>query len=180
MEEKVKKTGFVHVYAGDGKGKTTAAAGLAVRAAGRGMRVVFAQFMKGRESGEAVEFNKIPEIEVLRADKDYGFYRNMTDEEKLLQKKAHDKITERIFERVYKLKDVDMVVLDELAWAYRYGLIDKTGITELLKNHEGVEIVITGRNPSEELLEAADYITEMKKVKHPYESGVAAREGIEY
>ncbi len=176
----MKNTGLVHIYTGDGKGKTTAAAGLAVRAAGCGMRVLFAQFMKGRQSGEVVEFNKIPEIEVLRADRDYGFYRSMSEQEKILQKKAHDEITERVFERVCKLRDVELVVLDELASAYEYGQVDRERIIKLLQNHENVEIVITGRNPSEDLLEFADYITEMKKVRHPFDRGIAAREGIEY
>ena len=83
-----KETGLVHIYTGDGKGKTTAAAGLALRAAGRGLKVIFAQFMKGRASGEVDALAQIPDVMVLRASKDYGFYSRMSEADRNMQKKV--------------------------------------------------------------------------------------------
>ena len=164
-----KETGLVHIYTGDGKGKTTAAAGLALRAAGRGLKVIFAQFMKGRASGEVDALAQIPDVMVLRASKDYGFYSRMSEADRNMQKKEHDSILDTIFEHVYKKHDVSVVVLDELASAYEYNQVDRAKTGYLLENHEGVEIVITGRNPDEALIRHADYITEMKKIKHPFD-----------
>ena len=87
-----KETGLVHIYTGDGKGKTTAAAGLALRAAGCGLKVIFAQFMKGRASGEVDAFAQIPDVMVLRVSKDYGFYSRMSEADRNMQKKEHDSI----------------------------------------------------------------------------------------
>ena len=156
------------------------AAGLALRAAGRGLKVIFAQFMKGRASGEVDALAQIPDVMVLRASKDYGFYSRMSEADRNMQKKEHDSILDTIFEHVYKKHDVSVVVLDELASAYEYNQVDRAKTGYLLENHEGVEIVITGRNPDEALIRHADYITEMKKIKHPFDLGISAREGIEY
>ena len=119
-----KETGLVHIYTGDGKGKTTAAAGLALRAAGRGLKVIFAQFMKGRASGEVDALAQIPDVMVLRASKDYGFYSRMSEADRNMQKKEHDSILDTIFEHVYKKHDVSVVVLDELVELLRDNTVD--------------------------------------------------------
>ena len=92
-----KETGLVHIYTGDGKGKTTAAAGLALRAAGRGLKVIFAQFMKGRASGEVDALAQIPDVMVLRASKDYGFYSRMSEADRNMQKKVRWKSSAGLF-----------------------------------------------------------------------------------
>lgn len=104
----------------------------------------------------------------------------MSESDRNMQKKEHDSILDTIFEHVYKKHDVSVVVLDELASAYEYNQVDRAKTGYLLENHDGVEIVITGRNPDESLIRHADYITEMKKIKHPFDLGISAREGIEY
>lgn len=169
---------MVHVYCGDGKGKTTAAAGLAVRAAGAGKTVVFSQFMKGKESSEIGALRAIPGITVVREDYDLPFYCQMTAEQKMECTRIHD----RIFARCRDLAaygQCDLLVLDEVAYAYRYALMQREPLEELILSAGDMEIVITGREPDDFFLAHADYITEMKKIRHPFDAGIAAREGIE-
>ena len=171
---------LVHVYHGDGKGKTTAAIGLCVRAAGNGMRVIFSQFMKGQKTGELAILKSLPEVKVLRSDRDFPFYRKMTDEDKLEITKIHNEILKEILEAVKK-EEVELVVLDEITYPYAWGLLQKELFEELLSLAKGkVEVVMTGRNPDPCMLEAADYITEVKCIRHPYEKGIGARKGVEY
>ncbi|MEG2082610.1 MAG: cob(I)yrinic acid a,c-diamide adenosyltransferase [Oscillospiraceae bacterium] len=171
--------GLIHIYCGDGKGKTTAAMGLAVRAAGSGMKVVLTQFMKGDNSSEISIIEKIENISLIFCKKNFGFVWNMTEDEK---KEAAQGYSEQ-FEQAVKLAvetDADMLVMDEFMSCYGYGFIDNKRALEFLKNKpEKLEIVLTGRNPAAELCEVADYITEMKKIKHPFDNGVGARKGIE-
>ena len=172
--------GLIHVYCGEGKGKTTAATGLALRAAGCGLKVIFAQFMKGNDSGEVSVMERIEGIRIMRSTKNYGFFHRMNETDKQEIQKQHNEMLQEIIEQV-KLGACDLLVMDELTYPYAYGLIDKEKVAELL--HEkpaGMELVITGRNPDEFFTEAADYITEMKCIRHPYEKGIAARRGIEY
>lgn len=172
--------GLVHIYTGDGKGKTTAAIGLAVRAAGAGKKVFFSQFMKGQKTSELNSLALIPGIEILRSNRDFPFFNKMTDEDKLEQRKIHDAIICRLMEALDQNK-ADVIILDELTYPYDWGLVDVSMVEELLdKAKDRCEVVITGRNPDEKLIERADYITEMKCVRHPYDKGVTARLGIEY
>ncbi len=172
--------GLIHIYCGDGKGKTTAAMGLTLRALGSGMKVVLTQFMKGDYSGEIKILRELPNIQLVFCEKHFGFVWNMTEEEKLQAKQAYM----RQFEKVVKLaieSDADMLVMDEFMSCYGYGFIDNEKALEFLKNKpEKLEIVLTGRNPSEELCQIADYISEIKKIKHPYDNGVKSRKGIEH
>ena len=177
-----------HIYYGDGKGKTTAAVGAAVRAAGRGLPVCFAQFMKGGESGEIVSLSRLPGVTILRPKKPYPFYKNMTDAEKDDLAKEHAEIfreictfTERCGEQTEQQETSSppaLIVCDEILHALRYQLIDAGEVLRWLKTRPA-EIILTGREPSEEFLAAADYITEMKAVRHPYQSGIKARIGVE-
>lgn len=170
-------TGLIHIYCGDGQGKTTAAVGLSVRAAGAGKHVVFVQFLKDGSSSEITVLRTVPGIRVLLADTVKKWFRRMTPEEQAKAKADYTELLEKAFSAA---ADADMLVLDEAAAACNYGVIDEARLLELLlRKPEDLEIVLTGRKPSEALLSQADYITEMKCVRHPLGCGVAARRGIE-
>lgn len=172
--------GLMHVYCGDGKGKTTAAVGLAVRAAGAGKRVLFTQFMKGGKTAELKSLQTLENITVLRSEKKFPFYRDMTSEQKSEQTCIHNQILNTIAEALQKDR-YDLIVLDEVTYPYSWELLDGRRLREILVSARGrTELVCTGRNPDAIFLECADYITEMKCVRHPFEKGVTAREGIEY
>lgn len=174
------QNGFIHLYYGDGKGKTTAAIGLAVRAAGAGKNVLFAQFMKGGHTGEIETLQKIENIDILRSTKKFPFYKNMTSAEKKAQASIHNQMLDEIIEATQNGK-YDLIILDEITYPYHWNLIDNKKLCHFLLSGQGrTEIVCTGRNPDTFFLEYADYITEMKCVRHPYESGVPARKGIEF
>lgn len=170
--------GLVHIYCGDGKGKTSAAIGLAIRAVGRGKRIVIARFLKNDDSGEVDILRRIPEITLLPCEKDFGFVFRM-DEETKRQAAAYNL---GLFERASMLaEDADMVVFDEIMAAVRHGMIPESRVLDFLASRpERLEVVMTGRDPSGELLAAADYVSEIVKRKHPFDYGISARIGIEY
>ncbi len=169
--------GLIQVYTGDGKGKTTAALGLALRAAGRNMKVLIVQFMKKWDYGELHSVELISNI-TLRTfgTKDFvhkGKAKKIDYEE---AEKAFSFGAERM-----QSGDYDIVIFDELNMALHYELLDLKEVVEKLKGKPNeVEVVITGRRAPEEIIGIADLITEMKEVKHPYQKGVGARIGIEY
>ena len=172
--------GLIEVYCGDGKGKTTAATGLAVRAAGCGMRVLFVRFLKNEHSGELVILDKIPEIDVIHLNSEYGFVIRMTEEEKQEAKEVYSNLWQEAVRRAVE-EEYDMLVADEFMAAYRYEFIDHVHALDFLKNKPGkLEVVLTGRDPAPEIQELAEYISEVKKIKHPFEQGVPARRGIEF
>lgn len=174
------ENGLIHIYCGDGKGKTSAAAGLAVRAAGCGRRVLFVRFLKNEDSGELRILDQIPEIHVIHLEKSYGFYRTLSDEEKREVRQMYEKLWNDAV-RLSGTEAYDVLVMDEFMAAYNYGLIDhSTALAFLREKPEHLEIVLTGRNPDERLVELADYVSEIRKVKHPYDRGILARRGIEY
>ncbi len=169
---------MLQIYCGDGKGKTTAALGLAVRAAGAGMRVHIAQFMKGRPTSELAVLSEIPEITVSRLDRDYGFPADMSKSDRAAVTFRHNTM---LLEASELLPTLDVLILDEFNSAYRHGLLDRELADPLvLENVSKAEIVLTGRRPAQKFLDAADYISEIKAVKHPFKRGVTARLGIEY
>ena len=173
--------GFIHVYFGDGKGKTTAALGLAVRAAGCGQRVVIVQFLKDWNSGELNSLAVLPNVTVLRG-KAAGsvFVFDMSEEEKAETKDIHDENLASALDLV-KNGLCDLLVLDEAIDALNLGLIDTGAFEGLLDNKpDALELVITGHVRDARLIERADYVTEMVKHKHPYDHGVVARRGIEF
>ena len=180
MENKNERTGLIHIYCGDGKGKTTAAIGAAIRAAGRGFRVLVLRLLKTDDSGEVNALQNIPEIHVLPCVRSFGFSWNMTPEQK---EKAAVYYSEQM-EKAWKMaldQEIDMLVLDEAVGACTLGFIEEERLLELIGSKpEKLEVILTGRNPSETLLAAADYVTEMVMRAHPYTRGIPARKGIEY
>ena len=170
--------GLIHIYCGDGKGKTTAAVGLAVRAAGAGKKVVFTQFFKDGSSSEIRVLQGVENIQMLHCNTVRGFWKRMTDAQKA---RASEDYT-RLFSEVTRLAmDADLLILDEIVSACNHGTVVETAVTDFLRQKpKNLEVVLTGRNPSEHLLRLADYVTQMQKIKHPYDRGIAARKGIEF
>ena len=174
------KEGLVHMYFGDGKGKTTAAVGLAARAAGRGRRVLFAQFLKGRKTGELNSIKKF-DARVIRSEKSKRFCWEMTDEEIAECRMIQAELLDEIKEIIHGAEQIDLLVLDESLNAAERGLLDEDALRDfIMQKPRGLEIVLTGRTAPEWLMERADYITEMKKHKHPFDKGVDGRMAIEF
>jgi len=168
---------MIHLYCGDGKGKTTAAVGLAVRAAGSGMKVLFVQFFKSGKSSEVEALEKLG-IVTAHPGVHYGRYKTLNEEKKTEVRDSYGELFDAILAAA---AEFDLIVLDEAVSAYNYAMIDGERLTEFLRlEGNRREIVLTGRNPLTELIELSDYVTEMKKVKHPFDGGTAARKGIEY
>lgn len=170
----------LQIYCGDGKGKTTAALGLLLRAAGAGMRVHFVQFLKGGASSELASLACLPGVIVRRCDRDYGFTFHMSDTDKAQITACHNTLLAEVQE-VLTQGRAGLVVLDEFFAAYNSRLLDTAQAEQLVRTcPASVELVLTGRNPAAQFLELADYVSDIHVVKHPYTKGVAARKGIEY
>jgi len=170
--------GLVQVYTGNGKGKTTAAFGLALRAIGRGLKVYIIQFIKGGfDYGELYIVDKLPNL-TLKA---FGRGKFVTEKP---PGKADVELAEEAFalaEEVVKSGEYDIVILDEINVALNLKLIQIEKVLELIKNKpKHVELVLTGRYAPSQIIEVADLVTEMKEVKHPFNKGYQARKGIEY
>ncbi|WP_320937458.1 cob(I)yrinic acid a,c-diamide adenosyltransferase [Enterocloster lavalensis] len=240
--------GLVHIYCGDGKGKTTAALGLALRAAGNGVPVVIARFLKNDGSGEVGILENVPGVYLFHCERQFGFTWTMSEEQKAEAGEYFTGLFERAWEMGCKTarEDVEgagkadgcmagenwgsdsvsdgssrrdtgvcdtgasisespvsgapvsgspasapltsppceiraLLVLDEIMAAVNSGFVANERLLAALDHRpDGLEVVLTGRGPSEELLSRADYVTEMRAVKHPYEKGVGARKGVEY
>ena len=172
--------GLIHIYCGDGKGKTSAAFGLGLRCAGHGEKVLILQFLKGWDTGELRAVEQIPAIHVLRGDASNKFVFQMDAAEKTSVREKHDSI---LREASSLLSDGSyrMLILDEVMDAWALGLIDHEAVLTLLQSRPAnVEVVLTGHPPPDELRALADYISEVHKVRHPYDSGVLARRCIEF
>jgi len=173
-------SGLIHVYMGDGKGKTTAAIGLAVRAAGYGQRVVFGQMLKGRRTGEIASLEALGVI-VIRSEKEMGFIWEMDDERKEAFKQEQIRLFAEIREAAFGGAETGLLVFDEALDVIKMGMLDEQSVRDLLeKKPEKPEMVFTGRSGPEWFLEKADYVTEMKKIKHPFDLGIKARKAIEF
>ncbi|WP_338597775.1 cob(I)yrinic acid a,c-diamide adenosyltransferase [Clostridium baratii] len=172
--------GLIHIYCGDGKGKTTAAMGLGIRAAGRSKKVLLTQFLKSNKTGELNSIEKLSEFfHVVKGVPAKKFVWNMNEEEKLEVKKEHTnrfrEVTKKAIEEEY-----DLLILDEIIATINRDFVMLTEVIDFLKNKpKGLEVVMTGRNPKEELIELADYVSEIKAIKHPYNKGIKSRVGIE-
>ena len=177
-------TGLIHIYHGDGKGKTTAAIGSAVRAAGRGKRVLIARFLKTDDSGEVTGLAHVPGITLLPCDRNFGFSWEMSAVQRKAAAVYYDNLLRMAWEMAAGLDGgpgYDMLVLDEVIGAFGLGFVrEDMVIGKLRSKPDGLEVVMTGRGPSDGLMECADYITEMVMGRHPFERGIPAREGIEY
>jgi len=175
VDEMIK--GLIQVYTGDGKGKTTAALGLALRAAGRNMKVLIVQFMKKWDYGELHSVKLIPNITLETFGTKEFIYKGKA-------KKIDYEEAEKAFSfgiKGMQSGNYDIVIFDELNMALYYELLDLKEVVKKMKEKpQNVEIVITGRRAPEEIIEIADLVTEMKEIKHPYQKGVEARRGIEY
>lgn len=171
--------GLIHIYCGDGKGKTTAAVGLAVRCAGRGNKVLLVQFLKSRDSGELYSLAKLPDIEIMRGKESKKFTFQMNEEEKHALLIEHNTMFEQVLAKI-KNGGYSLLILDEVIGALNAKVFEMPKLIEFLRHKpENLEVVLTGRNPAPELVEIADYVSEMRKVKHPMDKGIMAREGIE-
>jgi len=170
--------GYIQVYTGDGKGKTTAALGLALRAAGQGYRTFIGQFLKGQPSGEILAVQKLSPlitIEQFGRKKFIKVTENFEDEDYRQAKKGLKKCL-----KILRHGDYQIIVLDEINVAMNLGLIKEEDIHQFLdKKPEKVEVILTGRYAPESIIERADLVTEMVCRKHYYEKGVRARKGIE-
>ena len=177
------KHGYIQVYTGNGKGKTTASLGLAMRALGRCWKVLIIMFMKGGDDyGELNSFRNLsPEIArnltIIQAGPDRIVYQNnKTDEDTELIKKGWE-----LAKKAIKNDEYNLIILDEANIAIDLGLIDLQEMLDVLKNKpEEMEIVLTGRNARQEIIDIAHLVSEIKPVKHYWDTGIAARKGIEY
>ena len=171
------KRSYVQVYTGNGKGKTTAAFGLALRAAGRGLSVKIVQFLKGRDTGEISAISGMGNIELKRVSCSGKFFYAMSDEEK---KQMRTGVLEILPVIESWLGKADLLILDEALPALNCGILKTDELMSIINHRGGTELVLTGRDAPEEIIRAADLVTEMREVKHYYNAGAAAREGIEF
>jgi len=171
------KPGLIMVFTGDGKGKTTAAVGQAVRALGHGYRVFMIHFMKGHDYGEFLATAQMPNLTVVRAGRD-GFG-NREKPDPIDVELVRDGFARA--EKAIMSGDYDLVVLDEINVAVDYGLVDENDLLKLLKKKpREVTVILTGRNASIEIIKIADTVSEILAIKHHYEQGVESCRGIEY
>jgi cob(I)alamin adenosyltransferase len=172
--------GMLLVYTGDGKGKTTAALGLALRASGYGMKVGIIQFMKGTwNTGEMEALKKIKGIDLIRTGK--GFYKILDDR---FTEKEHRNAAKLAIQRIQKCinqKKYDILILDEINVTVDTGLLKTSEVLNILqKIPPNLHVILTGRNAPAEFIEIADLVTEMKEIKHPYQKGGLAQKGLDY
>jgi cob(I)alamin adenosyltransferase len=168
--------GYIHLYTGDGKGKTTAALGLALRAAGAGKKVFIGQFIKGMHYSEIDSIKHIPEIELKQYGLDCFIVNQPTQKDIDAARNGLEEVSEIISQNKY-----DMIILDEICIALYYHLFEIDQILALLKGKlREMEIVLTGRYAPPELIKIADLVTEMKEIKHYFYKGIKARKGIEF
>ena len=173
------ETGLIHIYCGEGKGKTTAAVGLAVRHAGFGGKVVLAQFLKDGTSSECRALSKLENVTMLAANPCGKFSFQMTGEENQQCSAAIGRMFAAATGFAVR-EGATLLVLDEVCAAVSCGFLPESEVLAFLDGKpDELEVVLTGRNPSEALQARADYITEMVKRRHPFDKGIGARKGIE-
>lgn len=172
--------GYVQCYIGNGKGKTTAAVGLCIRASAAGRKIYFAQFLKDNRGNELKILRGLPNFILADAPQSLPFFWKMTRE----QKNEYSVFATGIFDEAINSAlagDVDIVVLDEILDAADLGIIPREKLIDFLSHKpENVEVVITGHVADEEIVSKCDYVSEIKAIKHPFDKGVPAREGIEF
>ena len=169
--------GYTHVYTGDGKGKTTASFGLALRAVGNELTVLVIQFMKGPEmTGERRAARHLPGMEVRPMGRDGLLHPgDIMERDRTLATEALESVVSEMTEGRW-----DMLILDELNTACALGLVPVERVLQLMDlKPDGMELVLTGRGAPEKVVEKADLVTEMREIKHYYQQGVQAREGVE-
>ena len=164
---------MIHVIVGDGKGKTTASVGIAIRVAGHGWKVLFIQFLKDDSSGEIKILRNIPGITVVHSPVNYGFTFQMTQAQLETTASEYHKMMNMAY-----ASEAGIIILDEVIHALNAGLVSIEDVKQLLNKE--VEIVLTGRDAPDWLIGTADYVSNIQKIKHPYDKGIIAREGIEF
>jgi cob(I)alamin adenosyltransferase len=173
-------SGLVHIYTGDGKGKTTAAVGLTVRAQAHGFRVLFVQFLKNGQSGEVNVLRGLPSVRVCSGPADMKFTNEMDENDKNRTRQLHDHFFHESVD-VARQGEIDLLVFDETFGAIATGLLDSDAMYEFLRNKpEPLEVVLTGRDPESRFVELADYVSVIQCKSHPYNRGILAREGIDF
>jgi cob(I)alamin adenosyltransferase len=173
------RRGFISVFTGDGKGKTTAAIGTAVRAAGYGLRVYIVFFMKGKmfSQGEVKALAHFPNIELESFGQQHWLNKGDQNEEAIQQATRALELSRNIVVR----GEHDLVILDEVNCAIDFGLISVDSVIEVMdEKPEWVDLILTGRHAHTRVVQMADIVTEMKSIKHTFEKGIFAREGIDY
>lgn len=173
------ETGLIHLYYGDGKGKTTTGMGLIVRAAGYGCKVLLYQFMKNNETSERKVLENVENITIIDGLDKEKFSFQMTEEEKREHKRFYEDRFRMVTEKAVS-ESYDVLFLDEAVYTISAGLLDEELVLEFLKSKpDRLEVILTGNTPSQRLIDQADYVSQIKKVKHPFDQGEPARMGIE-
>ncbi len=173
--------GFIQVYTGDGKGKTTASIGIAIRAAGHGLKTIIFHFFKASNNGEFNALKKFKDHIIINfcSSQEKFIYEMNEPEKKIL----HDETIAafNIAKALLKNKKADIFIFDEISFALINNFISPDNLIKLLKNKpENIEIILTGRDMPAEIIKEADLVTEMKKIKHPFDKGITARRGIDF
>lgn len=180
MITKKLEKGLIHIYTGNGKGKTTAALGQGLRTAGGGYKVLMVQFLKGDDTGEIYSIEKLaPDFQLIRFAAMKKFYFQLTDDEKLqVQQSVREGL--KVIKKQLEEENYNLIIMDEIMAVLYNKIVDLDEVLTILRNKpEHVEMVLTGRNAPEALINMADYVTEMGMIKHPFEKGIYARKGIE-
>lgn len=170
--------GLLIVFTGNGKGKTTAALGMALRAAGHGMKILILQFIKGSWAyGELEAFERFPEVKIQPLGTGFTWKKETLEEDRQLAQTGWELAVQEIGSGGY-----DVIILDELNYVLSYGLLPIETVMEVFKNRPpNLHVVVTGRNAAEDLILMADLVTEMQQIKHPYhDQGIKAQQGIEF
>jgi cob(I)alamin adenosyltransferase len=168
--------GLVLINTGNGKGKTTAALGIALRAVGQGLKVSMIQFIKGKWKTGEMEAAQLLGFELMPMGKGFTWESKNPEEDKALMRNAWAVASEIILSGRY-----DLIILDEINYVLGYGYIAADEVISVLQSRPGhVHVVLTGSNAPEEIVSIADGVTEMRDIKHPYRSGIPAQKGIDY
>ncbi len=168
---------MLHIYHGDGKGKTTAAFGLAMRQMGYQKKILIVQFLKDGDSGEMMYIEQSKNVLCLTSKMPKMFYFQLPKEDQKIVKENQEDLLK---EAMRLGKDFDYIVLDECLDAIQLHILQEEDVISFIEHYKDKEIVMTGRNPSEQIKERADYVTEMKMEKHPFQKHITARKGVEY
>ena len=180
-EESSSQDGMVIVYTGNGKGKTTAALGVALRAIGHGLKVCMVQFIKGEwHYGELNSLKKLePDFELIVAGK--GFIGIIDDDHAFAEHVRAAKTALNIVEQKISLGTFDVIILDEINYAVNLGVLQLEDVIKIVKSRpKKVSLILTGNHACEEIISLADLVTEMKEIKHPYKKGIKAKKGIDF
>lgn len=174
------QTGLIHIYTGDGKGKTTASVGLTIRAHAHGLRIMFVQFLKNGLSGEIGILRQLSNVKVYSGQADMKFTNQMGDDDKSRARELHQHFFETAVAAA-RNGEIDLLVFDEVFGALSTDLLDAEEVYEFLRTKpQKLEVVLTGRSPEARFIALADYVSEVRCIAHPYNKGILAREGIDY